>query len=84
MQLNIKDADTHAMAKRLASLTGESMAKAVKRAIQEELAQVEKMRGGSPLADELDRIALYCAKLPRRDGRSTDEIIGYDENGLPA
>ena len=84
MQLNIKDADTHALAKRLANLTGESMAKAVKRAIQEKLAQVEKMRGGTQLADELDRIALYCARLPRRDGRSSDEIIGYDESGLPA
>ena len=83
MQLNIKDADTHALAKRLASLTGESMAKAVKRAIQEKLAQVEKIRGGTPLADELDRIALYCARLPRRDERSGDEIIGYDESGLP-
>lgn len=84
MQLNIKDDDTHALAKRLASLTGESMAKAVKRAIQEKLAQVERMQGGTPLADELDRIALYCAGLPRRDGRSADEIIGYDESGLPA
>ena len=84
MPLNIKDDDTHALAKRLANLTGESMAKAVKRAIQEKLAQVEKMRGGPPLADELDRIALYCAGLPRRDERSDDEIIGYDESGLPA
>ncbi len=84
MPLNIKDDDTHALAKRLASLTGESMAKAVKRAIQEKLAQVEKMQGGTPLADELDRIALYCAKLPRRDERSGDDIIGYDESGLPA
>ena len=84
MPLNIKDDDTHALAKRLANLTGESMAKAVKRAIQEKLAQVEKMQGGAPLADELDRIALYCARLPRRDERSGDEIIGYDESGLPA
>ena len=84
MPLNIKDDDTHALAKRLASLTGESMAKAVKRAIQEKLAQVEKMQGGTQLADELDRIALYCAGLPRRDERGNDEIIGYDESGLPA
>lgn len=83
MQLNIKDTYTHALAKRLASLTGESMAKAVKRAIQEKLARVEKMQGGTPLADELDRIALFCAGLPRRDERSGDEIIGYDESGLP-
>ncbi len=84
MPLNIKDDDTHELAKKLASLTGESMAKAVKRAIQEKLAQVEKMQCGTALADELDRIALYCAKLPRRDERSSEEIIGYDESGLPA
>ena len=84
MPLNIKDADTHALAKRLASLTGESLTKAVKRAIQDRLAQVERTRGGSRLADELDHIALHCATLPRHDRRSADQIIGYDERGLPA
>ena len=83
MPLNIKDADTHALAKRLASLTGESLTRAVKRAIQERLAQVEKTRGAGRLADELDRIAVHCANLPRRDRRSADRIVGYDGRGLP-
>lgn len=83
MPLNIKDADTHVLAKRLAGLTGESLTKAVKRAIQERLAQVEKTRGASGMADELDHIAMHCANLPRRDRRSADQIIGYDERGLP-
>ena len=34
MPLNIKDAETHALAKRLARLTGESMTKAVKHAVR--------------------------------------------------
>ena len=84
MPLNIKDADTHALAKRLASLTGESMTKAVKRAIEHRLAQVETARDGIRLADELDHIALHCASLPRLDRQSAEEIIGYDERGLPA
>lgn len=83
MPLNIKDADTHALAKRLASLTGESLTQAVKRAVQERLEQVEKPRRTSRLADELDHIALHCASLPRRNGRSAEQIIGYDERGLP-
>ena len=83
MPLNIKDADTHALAKRLASLTGESLTQAVKQAVQERLEQVEKTRCASHLADELDHIALHCASLPRRDGRSAEQIIGYDERGLP-
>ena len=83
MPLNIKDAETHALAKRLASLTGESLTQAVKRAIQERLAQVERTRRAIRLADELDHIALHCASLPRRDRRSAEQIIGYDERGLP-
>jgi hypothetical protein len=35
------------------------------------------------LADVLDEIALHCARLPVRDPRSADEILGYDQNGLP-
>ena len=38
---------------------------------------------GTTLADELDRIARHCASLPRRDPRSADEILGYDDRGLP-
>ena len=83
MPLNIKDDDTHSLAKRLAHLTGESLSKAVKRAIQDRLAQVERSRAGGRIADELDHIALHCASLPRRDRRSADQVIGYDERGLP-
>lgn len=79
------DAETHALAKRLASLTtGEPLTKAVKRAIEQRLAKVETSRGAIRLADELDHIALHCANLPRLDRRSAEEIIGYDELGLPA
>ena len=84
MPLNIKDTETHAMAKRLASLTGESLTQAVKQAVQERLERVEKGRRAIRLADELDHIALQCAALPRRDRRSAEQIIGYDERGLPA
>ena len=83
MPLNIKDIETCALAKRLASLTGESLTQAVKTAVQERLAQVEKTRRAGRLADELDHIALHCAGLPRRDKRSAEQIIGYDECGLP-
>ncbi|MCY4612247.1 MAG: type II toxin-antitoxin system VapB family antitoxin [Nitrospira sp.] len=83
MPLNIKDADTQALTKRLASLTGESLTQAVKQAVQERLAQVEKTRRAIRLADELDHIALHCANLPRRDRRSAERIIGYDKRGLP-
>ena len=35
------------------------------------------------LVDELDEIALHCATLPVQDRRTADEILGYDEHGIP-
>lgn len=83
MPLNIKDDETHEMARKLARYTGESLSKAVKHAIGEKLDQLEKEKNRNRLADELDRIALHCAGLPKRDHRPAEEIIDYDEDGLP-
>ena len=33
--------------------------------------------------EEMMAIARHCAALPILDNRSADEILGYDENGLP-
>ena len=82
MALKIDDAETHGLAKRLATLTGKSLTEAVRHALQARLEQVEKSRGISRRVEELDRIALDCAKLPRRDQRSANEIIGYDTLGI--
>jgi antitoxin VapB len=35
------------------------------------------------LIDDLMAIANHCASLPVLDDRSEDEIMGWDENGLP-
>ena len=83
MPLNIKDSETHELARRLAKLTGESLAKTVKHALAEKLEREEKVRGRRSIADALDLIAVHCAHLPRRDTRSADDIVGYDERGLP-
>jgi len=43
----------------------------------------ERRPSSRPLADELDEIALHCSRLPVLDPRTPDEILGYDEHGLP-
>jgi antitoxin VapB len=83
MPLNIKDKQTHEMARKLAALTGESMTKAVKHALQDKLMQLNKVSDKHHLAEQLEQIALYCAGLPKRSKLSPDEIIGYDDRGLP-
>ena len=83
MPLNIKSDTAHAIAKKIAVLTGESMTKIVTDALQEKLTRMEKAKDRAGVVDELNRIALHCARLPRRDDRSPEEIIGYDDLGLP-
>jgi len=36
------------------------------------------------MADELEEIAEHCASLPVLDSRPADEILGYDDHGLPS
>ncbi len=84
MPLNIKDERTHELARRLAAVTGESMTEAVRTALQERLKRQEAGRGTHPLRGRLREIAHHCASLPVVRERTEDEILGYDERGLPS
>jgi antitoxin VapB len=35
------------------------------------------------LRDEIEEIATRCAALPVLDARQPDDIIGYDQHGIP-
>ena len=83
MPLNIRNEKAEELASALAKLTGETKTEAVTQALLERLERVRRARAKRRLADELDEIALHCAAIPVRDKRSADEIIGYDEHGLP-
>lgn len=83
MALNIRNPETEKLAAAVARLTGETKTEAVTQALRDRLARLRRERVGRRLADELDAIALHCAKLPVKDQRSPDEILGYDEHGLP-
>jgi len=59
---------------------------------KEVIALLEKLRGkpeeiAEMIADErfaaMMEISRRCAALPELDPRSADEIVGYDENGIP-
>lgn len=84
MPLNIKDPEAHALARELAREANETITTAVKIAIRERLRRLEvRGRPDSGLARRLQTIGRHCAKLPVRRDRHPDEILGYDERGLP-
>ncbi|MHB1526052.1 MAG: type II toxin-antitoxin system VapB family antitoxin [Candidatus Dormibacteria bacterium] len=84
MPLSIKDRETDRLARELAKATGESLTTAVATALSERLERVRGLRRGQGLAAELTTIARRCAALPVLDARPEEEILGYDEHGLPA
>ena len=83
MALNIRNRQAEQLATMIADLTGESKTEAVRKALAERLASLKRRRTRRRLADELDEIAEHCASLPVLDRRSADEILGYDDRGIP-
>jgi len=84
MALNIRNRQAEELAVALARLTGETKTQAVTRALQDRLERLRRHRSGRSLAAELDDLALHCASLPILDDRSSEEILGYNDTGIPS
>ena len=83
MALNIRNSEVEQLAAELARITGETKTETVAAALRDRLARVRRDRSGVGLADRLVAIGKECAALPVLDDRTAEEIIGYDEHGLP-
>lgn len=83
MALNVKNAEADRLARELARKTGETITEAVVNALRERLVRENGRRSPLPLKDEILAIGRRCAALPDLDRRSADEILGYNEIGVP-
>ena len=83
MALSIKHPEADRLARELADATGETLTEAIIRALRERLRREQGRRRGPRLRDEIRAIRRRCAALPVSDHRSPDQILGYDEKGLP-
>lgn len=83
MALNIRNIEAERLAAELALRTGETKTDAVILALKERLARLRRERAPRRLADELEEIARHCAALPVIDDRAPDDILGYDDRGVP-
>jgi antitoxin VapB len=82
MPLNIKDEETDRLARELAAATGQSITVAVREALAAQLQSVnrrERMTKRDVLAEVIERGRLR----PTLDDRAEDEVLGYDDFGLP-
>jgi antitoxin VapB len=82
MALSIKDAETDRLARALAAATGETLTEAIRRALRERLER-ETRRSRRRIGAEIRRIQERLARLTVQDERSAEQILGYDDHGLP-
>jgi antitoxin VapB len=83
MALNIKDPTADRLVRELAATTGESITTAITVAVQQRLERIRGMAPPEVRKQQLMRIAQQAAARPVIDDRTDDEILGYDEDGLP-
>ena len=82
MALSIKNPEADRLARELAAATGETITEAVLGAIR---ARLVRETGWTPEGARMAirRIQADLAQAPVLDDRKADEIVGYDEHGLP-
>jgi antitoxin VapB len=83
MPLSIRNSEVERLARSLSRLTGEGLTQTILQALRERHQRVAAAREGKRLLRDLTAIARRAAAIPERDHRSADEILGYDEHGLP-
>jgi antitoxin VapB len=83
MALSIKDPETERLARALAKRTGESLTIATRRAIEERLRRVGGTARRAALLEDLAASRRRWSAMGVMDARSADDIIGFDENGIP-
>jgi antitoxin VapB len=85
MGLSIKNAEVERLLRELADRRGVGMTEALRQVLAEELERQRSVREAAREAKlaALMEISRRGAALPRLTGLSDEEIIGYDENGLP-
>ena len=81
MTLNIKDPEAHQLAQAIAQETGETLTRAVTKALRERYERLQRRRGKASVK-ELRAISERAAAHVKRPYVDHAELL-YDEHGLP-
>ena len=83
MALNIKDDETDRLAREVAERAGESLTEAIRTALQERLQRLSGRQRAVTQREKIYEILERVDALPRKTDLTEDEILGYDEHGIP-
>ena len=83
MALNSKDERTDHLAREVAKQTGKSLTQAIRTALEELLQRLSGKRITTTRKEKLLVILRRVDSLPRKNDLTEDDILGYDEHGIP-
>ncbi len=83
MPLSIKNPATERLARQVAGETGESITEAIQKSLEERWERLKARRRNRVLTGQIEDLLRRVDVLPTLDDRSPDEILGYDEHGMP-
>jgi len=83
MALSIQDPETEQLAYDLAQRTGKSVDIAVRHALEERLQRLTPDIRKTVLLEDMAASRRRWSAMPVLDRRHVNDIINYDENGLP-
>lgn len=83
MALSIRNSRAEQLAREVAMVSGENLTQAIIHALEERLERIRGRRTTTNTVQEIMVISQRCGSLPEQDHRSPDEILGYNQIGIP-
>ncbi len=83
MPLSIRNSRAEKLAREVAALSKENLTQAIIHSLEERLERLHGRRTSMDIAEEIMKISSRCSSLPDRDTRTADEILGYNQIGVP-
>ena len=83
MPISIKNDETEHLAREVAKLTGGTLTGAIHDALTEKYDRIKRTKSARIVKEELTELALRCSRRPDVSTLTDDEVLGYDEYGVP-
>jgi antitoxin VapB len=83
MPIHLKNPEAESLAREISRTTGESITQAIITALKERLERLRGRRQARSAQEKIRHILERVDQLPDLDGRSPDEILGYNQHGVP-
>ncbi len=79
----MEDRNINKLAKEIAAKTGESASDAIRIALEERLERLSNQQFKTLQREKLNELLRRMDARPRNTDLTDDQILGYDEHGLP-